>query len=190
MEYQMAVKGAARPVSRRKEAPMATMELVLMRHGIAVERNEMRTSDAKRPLTREGRRKVRKVAKALEAIWSRPDVVVHSGLVRARETAELVAKELEPKAKELLQTGALEPGAKPTELLEFLEALGAKRVVLVGHAPHVDRFLAHVCSGNGGATTITEMGKAGAACLELDFQARPPARLEWLLPPGLLRKLA
>ena len=169
---------------------MSWMEVVLMRHGIAVDGNEMRTADAKRPLTPKGRRKVRKVAKALEAIWSRPDVVVHSGLVRAKETAEIVAKELEPKHDELVQTEALEPAANPSELVEFLQSLDAKRVVLVGHAPHVDRFLAHVCSGNGGAKTITEMGKAGAACIALDLAEREPARLEWLLPPGLLRKLA
>ena len=166
------------------------MELVLMRHGIAVELNKLQTRprrDQDRPLTGSGRRKASKAAKGLRELGLKPDLVVHSGLLRAKQTAKVIAKRLKPKRRELVATDALEPYADPHRIFEFLARRRASTVVVVGHAPNLDRVAA-IASGVRGRQ-LTELGKAGAIAFELPRSGRPPGRLLWLLEPSMLRRL-
>ena len=71
--------------------------LYLMRHGIATEPSPG-TSDAERALTAEGVRKTARVAVGLQMIDAKPDLILSSPLVRAEETARLVADVLAPRA--------------------------------------------------------------------------------------------
>jgi len=167
------------------------MRMVLFRHGIAAELMEMRAPSARdvdRPLTAEGARKVRKAGRALRSLGIRPDLLLHSGLVRARETAELLAVHLRPREPRLLVADALEPDADPIRVLERVARLKVRSLVAVGHAPNLDRVIALACGIVG--PPLTELGKAGAACLDLPDPGRSPGRLVWLLPPKLLRRLA
>lgn len=68
---------------------MANFSLYLIRHGIAAERGEAYPNDCDRPLTEEGRRKTRQVAKRLATLGLRFDLLLTSPLVRARQTAEI-----------------------------------------------------------------------------------------------------
>jgi phosphohistidine phosphatase len=171
------------------------MEVVLLRHGIAAELSEMPRRegppawrDSGRPLTDEGRRKVLRAGKGLRALGVRPDVVLHSGLLRAAQTAELVAESVRPRRSGFVVTDALEPDADPRRLFSELAALRAKSVLAVGHAPNLDRVIALACGAPG--RLVAELGKAGAACLELPDSGRPAGRLVWLLTPKLLRKFS
>src|SRR5690348_3459620 len=97
------------------------MKLALIRHAIAQDRKSFsRTGrpDDERPLTDEGRRKMCEVARALPRWLGSLDLLATSPLVRAKETADLVAEEL-PKAKRVTWA-ELSPDADPAELLERL----------------------------------------------------------------------
>ena len=71
------------------------MTVYLLRHGIAVERGrgDVQT-DAARPLTPAGRRKLRRVAVAMRAMELSFDAILSSPLVRAQQTAEVIRREL------------------------------------------------------------------------------------------------
>jgi phosphohistidine phosphatase len=68
------------------------MNLFLLRHGIAVERDEFASAnDELRPLTPKGQRELRQSVAALRAMELQFDVILSSPLLRARQTAEIVA---------------------------------------------------------------------------------------------------
>src|SRR5882672_6508644 len=72
-------------------------ELYLVRHGVAEERGELWPDDSKRPLSEEGMAGMRKATRGLARIGVSVDVVLTSPLVRARQTAEIVAGGLDPR---------------------------------------------------------------------------------------------
>jgi phosphohistidine phosphatase len=161
------------------------MRVCLVRHGIAEERSPDKT-DADRALTREGVRKTRKAARGLKGIGLTPTMVLTSPLARARQTAAIVAERFSIPPERMHQTAALEPDAGPGALLKELATLEAEEVVCVGHAPHLDGFVAAALGLDG---EVTEVGKSGAACLEF-LQFEPPAAtLRWLARPRMLRRL-
>jgi len=133
------------------------MKLYVMRHGPA-EEDSPTGRDADRALTPSGRERVRSVARALVAESESPFVIVSSPLVRALQTAEIVAAttDLEQRvrddkgARDSGATGAVEirremsPGGdKLSLLLELLQA-GRKRVMVVGHEPDLSMLVAHL----------------------------------------------
>jgi phosphohistidine phosphatase len=160
------------------------MIVVLFRHGIAQDREDPDSPpEAERRLTPKGIRRTHQAARGLGRLKVEPQAVLSSPYLRARETAEIAIDELRLDGRELVLTEALLPDAGPEELLRVLGRLDVGCVLCTGHAPHVDAFLAHAL---GAKAPITEMKKAGAACLDLG----PPARLEWLMTASALRKLA
>mgnify|MGYP003482835149 CR=1 FL=1 len=66
------------------------MDCVLLRHGIAVERDEWEGAEADRPLTERGAKRVAQVAAGLKGFGVQPTHVLSSPLIRAIETAEIV----------------------------------------------------------------------------------------------------
>jgi phosphohistidine phosphatase len=166
------------------------MRLILVRHGIAVDRDDAGcpADDAERWLTDAGREKARRAARGLRRLDPRPGVLLSSPYLRAVETAELFARALDVPCEAIRRTAALLPGAEPGAFLGELAGLEADEVLAFGHAPNLDRIVA---AALGARTPRTELGKAGAACLELPpGEARPLGVLRWLLTPALLRQLA
>ena len=79
----------------KSERPKSNYELYIMRHGLAVARGtEGFSDDSKRPLTPDGKEKMRDVAKGLKRAGVKLDWIVSSPLIRAVETAEIVAATL------------------------------------------------------------------------------------------------
>ena len=71
------------------------MKIYLIRHSNAVDPGTPGyEDDSLRPLTEKGRDKMNKIAAALKALDVQPDLIVSSPYVRARETAEILAKVL------------------------------------------------------------------------------------------------
>jgi len=170
------------------------MLLTLLRHGAAMELKDLPPGpdgrlpvDDERPLTDRGRRRLKKAARGLRRLRVRPDRILHSGLVRAKETAEVVAEGLEIEVPSFVEVAALLPDAEPAELFSLLPTLGVEEVLCVGHAPNLDRVLAAVCNAEG--RVISALGKAGAARLELPEPGAASGRLVWVLPPKLLRRV-
>lgn len=108
------------------------MHLYLVRHGLA-NWPSWKGTDNDRPLNADGSRQIEKVAKALAKHSVQLDVLLHSPLTRAYETALILASELTvtPRAHRILQ-----PGFGFTELTHILrEQAAAKHLMLVGHNP-------------------------------------------------------
>jgi phosphohistidine phosphatase len=112
------------------------MTCYLARHGTATAGPDDRT----RPLTPAGRAEVEATARALAARGVEVAEIRHSGLARARETAEILGGLLSP-ARGTRATTGLAPEDAPEVAAEVLESVAAP-LMLVGHLPHLARLAA------------------------------------------------
>ncbi len=122
------------------------MELYLMRHGEAHES----ISDPARPLTERGRAAVERVAAEAQRRGVRVSRICHSGILRAEQTAEVLARHVgndEPlEVRDGLQPeDPVEPVAQ--WLIELTEDPVGEALALVGHLPFLDRLLASLLTG-------------------------------------------
>jgi phosphohistidine phosphatase len=164
------------------------MRLYLFRHGIAIRRDDPACpAEAERHLTDKGVQRTRQAALGLRALGAAPEKVLVSPYVRAVQTGELAAEALGLDRKDFITVEELLPHADPEALLRRLPEIGDRDLVLVGHAPHMDLFLATALGEPG--RVFTSLKKAGAACLEMDGPQALPARLVWLLEARTLRLL-
>ena len=169
-----------------EEAPGSPMRLYLMRHGIAIDREDPDCpSDPDRYLTPKGIQRTRAAARGLRALRVKPAALLTSPYVRAVQTGEIVCEVLGLDPKQLRATDALKPEAKPARLAEELGRLGGE-VICFGHAPHVDEFIAHALKAT---APFTALRKSGVACLDIDSLAPLRATLFWLLTSRVLRRL-
>ena len=166
------------------------MELYLLRHGIATERGKrIRGGDAQRPLTSKGRKKMRCIAKAMRALELSFDLVLTSPVLRARQTAEIVAKEFGPKHQPMLSIH-LAPEGVPQKLIRDLQRLhrGTRKVLLVGHEPYLSNLMATLLAGQ--PVIDINLKKGGFCLLSIDsLQHGRCATLEWLLTPRQMTKI-
>jgi len=161
-------------------------ELYLIRHGIAAERGDEWPDDTKRPLTSDGMSKMRKTARGLANLDIEFDIVLSSPLVRARQTAEIVAAEIGSRPA-IVNVDSLAPGASYSALIGDLEKHARKtRIALVGHEPGIGELAARLI----GSRHPIEF-KKGAVC-RIDLEEIPPngpGDLRWLIPPKFLRSV-
>ena len=115
------------------------MQLYLVRHAEAASGEP----DELRPLTREGREAARELGRRLAAEGVRPDAILTSPLLRARETAAELARPagLQPEPDERLA-----PGASAEDVRAAAGERG-ERVVVVGHQPDCSRIAAALTGG-------------------------------------------
>jgi phosphohistidine phosphatase len=158
----------------------------MVRHAIAHERGSAYPDDALRPLTPEGRAKMAEAAAGLAKLF-RPEVILTSPLVRARETADIVREACgAPPAKEL---DALASGDHRA-LVAAANETGALRVMAVGHQPWMSELLSYLLAGESHAM-VGEFKKGAAALVSAEQRLEPGAcLLAWLLQPAALRAMA
>lgn len=164
------------------------MNIILVRHGIAVEPDVWHGSDADRPLTEEGEDKTRQAAAGLRRLKLRPNRLLTSPLVRARQTAAILQEILD--APDSVQVSkALIPDAEPEALLGWLAGLPDDETVLcVGHEPNLSAVAGTLLLG--AAVSGLRFKKAGACCLTSDGRVKPGETvLEWWMAPTQLRAL-
>jgi phosphohistidine phosphatase len=167
------------------------MNLYILRHAIAVEREEWKGSDEARPLIDEGRERMKEIATGMLEIVPKLDLILSSPLVRAWQTAEIVAKVYGMKNSEKLRdTAALAPDSKFDSLFaELQDRADDKRVLVVGHQPHLGDLIAYLIA-DGFARSIP-LKKGSLACLEIDpISPRSSCHFQWLLTPKQLRLIA
>ena len=159
-------------------------ELYFIRHGLAEERGDAWPDDAKRPLTDEGMSRMRKAARGLARLGVAVDIVLTSPLVRARQTAEIVAAELDPRPS-MVNVESLTPGGSYAAVVADLEKHSRKtRIALVGHEPMIGELAAKMI----GSRHPIEF-KKGAVC-RIDVEQLPPTGpgdLRWLMTTKILR---
>jgi phosphohistidine phosphatase len=153
------------------------MQLYFLRHGEA-DWPGWTKADDERPLTDFGKKEVRQVAKFLNRLKVKPDLVVTSPLPRALQTAEVAAEQLKTK---LRQDEALEPGFGISELSTVLKRHRSKVLMLVGHEPDFSSVISALTGG------FIRMSKAGVALIDIDPETEK-GRLLWLFPPKFARK--
>ena len=142
--------------------------LLLVRHAKA--EPSIGRDDYERKLTERGRADARRVAEALAARRFLPDILLHSGAARAKETAEIFAAEW--RSKVAVEEEARLYDASLTTLLDCTRALGRahKRVALVGHNPGLGE-LATALTGSGAEPEVSRLAAkypTGAVAI-LDF---------------------
>jgi phosphohistidine phosphatase len=163
------------------------MELYIVRHGIAIDREDPKSPpDPDRYLTEEGIEKTKQVAKGVAALGVEPDLLISSPYVRAMQTAEIFATALEYPKQKIRTTDLLKPGAEPGLFYkELAKDKDSAIVFCFGHAPQLDDLVA---AGLGTKHHVTSLKKAGIAALELKRISPPSGELLWLSTPKLLRK--
>lgn len=149
------------------------MEVYLVQHGEAKGEGE----DPLRPLSEKGRQEAQRVAEALGKVGIRTPHIMHSGKLRARQTAEIFAESLGP--SEVREMIGLAPNDNPEAAESFLE--GAKEpIMLVGHLPHLSRLASLLITGNTEPETVSfRMG--GAVCMEKEGKWM----LKWAMTPEI-----
>ena len=136
------------------------MLLYLIRHAHAVD-GEV---DAARPLSKRGEQQVRDLADFLRRSESfQPDEIWHSPLVRARETAQLLAQRLKLAAPLALMPD-LEPGDDPRAVARRIKAT-SHSLAVIGHEPHLSALASLLVVGKPEAPAFV-MKKCAALALE------------------------
>ncbi len=162
-----------------------SLEIWVLRHAKAQEAGPG-TPDERRALTPGARRKMRSAARAIARLEPKFDKILTSPLLRARQTAQPVARALGQR-DDLIQTQALSPEADPKEILEEIERLRLGRALIVGHMPHLGKLLGYLLTGRSGS--VIEIKKGSLARVEFDGKsAKPPGTLTLLLTSKALAR--
>ena len=166
------------------------MKLLLVRHAIAEEAEAFIAAggtDAQRPLTEVGRKKMRKGANRLRALLGRIDVLAHSPLLRARETAEIIARACGDPP--LVECSSLDYRYPPEAVADWLAQYSPDAlVVAVGHEPQLG-LLAGLLLADASHSLIA-FRKGGVAMIEFRGHAGAgQGILQWALTAGQLRGL-
>ena len=166
------------------------MKLLLLRHAIAEEQDEFaRTGqdDRLRPLTEEGRKKMKQGAKGLRQLLPEVDLLATSPLTRAAQTGAIVDSVYGGLAE--VEIEELSPEATPTDFLRWLRKQKAGTVAAVGHEPSISLILSWLLTGS--ERRIFSFRKGGACLIEFPGEVGGgTATLLWALAPGQLRDLA
>ncbi len=166
------------------------MDLYILRHAIAEERTgKTPGGDSQRRLTPEGAKKMRRIAAGMKSAGMSFDLILSSPFWRAKETAEIVAGIFKLE-KKLQFSAELVPDGNPAQLITELKKKyrGKKSVLLVGHEPHLSRFISLLISGDPGDPIQLKKGGLGKLSVD-ELRNGRCATLEWLLPPRLLKRL-
>jgi phosphohistidine phosphatase len=162
----------------------------LLRHAIAAPRDrEHWPDDRSRPLTGDGRRRMARAAAGIATLGQRFDLVLSSPLIRAAETAKIVAAALHP-SPEVKLLKPLAPGGGTGAVVAVLATFPADAsILLVGHEPDLSSLVGALVLARREDLPI-EFRK-GSLC-RIDFNGVPrlgEGRITFLLPPRILRRL-
>ena len=138
------------------------MKLFLMRHGDASDAQ----NDATRPLSKEGAKEAGLAGTFLAAVGEAPSMIYHSDLLRARQTAEIVAKKLG-----LPENLCERSGLRPNDSAEYFakeiasDAYRGDDLMIVGHLPFMADLASWLLSGMENAVSI-RFTTGALLCLE------------------------
>ena len=166
------------------------MEIYIIRHGDAIDSADPQvTGDAMRWLTDEGRDEVAVSARLLAKLGVAPDLVLTSPMVRARQTAEIVADLIGPASGPEISQHLVYGGSLAGVLEDVVTRGQPRRVVLAGHMPSVGELVGYLAWGMPGANVRF---RTGEVCrIDLPDESPTPGfgDLRWLVPPKIARRL-
>lgn len=164
------------------------MMLYVLRHGEAEAASE-NGEDAARRLTSRGRDRMRAAAVGMRALKLRFDAIVTSPLVRAAETAEIVAVccgcSDPPHVLDAL-SGVTPPNELASALAPFAHN---ENVLVVGHEPQLGSLVSVLLTGSANGFHV-KLKRGGCVALELpNHFERGGAELRWMMTQRQLRHL-
>ncbi|MEA2561776.1 MAG: phosphohistidine phosphatase [Acidobacteriota bacterium] len=167
------------------------MRLLLIRHAIAEEREDFaRTGkdDRLRPLTDEGRKKMKQAARGLRSLVPEIDLLATSPLTRAAQTGAILDSVYG--GIDVVEIDELSPETTPEQFLRWLRQQKEDLIGAVGHEPSLSQILGWLLTGTD--RRLFAFRKGGACLLEFgdDEPAAGTATLLWALTPAQLRMLA
>ncbi|HVT16186.1 MAG TPA: histidine phosphatase family protein [Thermoanaerobaculia bacterium] len=166
------------------------MRLLIIRHATAEEREDFaRTGkdDRLRPLTDEGRKKMKQGVRGLKNIVPEIDLLATSPLTRAAQTGAVIDS-VYGGVREV-EVEELSPEAPPVEFLRWLRQQEHETVAVVGHEPSISLILSWLLTGT--ERRIFSFRKGGACLVEFAGEiGAGTATLLWALTPAQLRALA
>ncbi len=171
------------------EEPRTLFRLYFVRHAPAGSAEDWPGDDAERPLTDKGRQSARKGGKGLRKLVGTPDAILTSPYARAQETAQIVAKGLHFEGQ--VQTNDhLVHGGRPEMLAQILaDHAGEKDVLLVGHSPDLERWIAALTLGHE-SPSFLELKKGGVCRVDVTtLEPEPRGIVRWVVTPAILREL-
>lgn len=159
------------------------MDLYLIRHGVAEERenwNAIGKPDQERPLIHKGVKRIKKAIPAFRQLLQGSDLLLSSEYTRAIQTAELLEGAV---GREHEITCYLNCEANVGDLINYLRELDSKRIVCVGHEP----FLSELVYELTGVGEEFSMKKAGMVHIS-SFESEPI--LQAYYSPKTLRNIS
>jgi phosphohistidine phosphatase len=150
----------------------------LVQHGEAKSEKE----DPERPLTDKGREEVLKVASHISELGIKVSQIIHSGRLRARQTAEIFDQYLHPVYGTEEQSG-LSPLDDPQKTKAWIEK-AKEPLMIVGHLPHLNHLLASLIL-NDPRKEIVSFRMGGIVCLT-DTEGK--WRIRWMLTPEVVKE--
>lgn len=153
------------------------MKLYLVQHGEACAKEV----DPERPLTEQGRADVERLAGFLKRAGIRVDRVVHSGKLRAMQTAQILAGAI-ASGIELETSGLLNPNDNPAAF-DWQDESRNRDTLLVGHLPFMAKLVSHLLVDDE-ERVIAAFQPGSVVCLEQVDNAR--WQLVWMIRPELL----
>jgi phosphohistidine phosphatase len=158
---------------------VTTMDLYLMQHGQATPEAE----NPERPLTDAGRAAVRRVAARAHAAGVRISHCVHSGKLRAEQTARLLVSEAGAEASVEARPG-LAPNDAVAPAAEWLRGLTEhEALALVGHLPFLDKLASLLVAGDE-EVQVVRFRMGGLVKLE-PKDGRDGFSVAWAIPPEI-----
>jgi phosphohistidine phosphatase len=152
------------------------MKLYLVQHAKAASEQ----IDPQRPLTREGRSDIQKVAAFIKSLNLCVDCLWHSGKKRAAQTAEILAEAIKVK------TQTARDGLGPTDdVAAFKDELvsATEDIMIVGHLPFLSKLASLLLAGAESANTVA-FKNGGIVCLNYSEENR--WQIDWMIIPELL----
>jgi phosphohistidine phosphatase len=153
------------------------MKIYFLRHGEA-DWPEWDRPDDERPLTRKGKKEMKRMAEFLADREVNPAFILSSPLPRAHETAEIAAESLHIRVSE---EPALAPGFDKKKLAALLKQYAGQDVMLVGHEPSFSAAIAALTGGN------VRLAKAAVARVDVDDPDQFRGQLIWLITPKIVK---
>jgi phosphohistidine phosphatase len=154
------------------------MELYLVQHA----KSRTKEEDPERPLTDEGREEIEKMA-IFAGKKSGIEVrkIIHSGKLRAKQTAEILAGKLRP-PEGCEEADGLDPMAEPSIWAEKLERMGGS-IMLVGHLPHLGNLAGVILCGEAANNPIS-LHNSGIIKLVRNSESR--WLIDWIVVPSVI----
>ncbi len=153
------------------------MSLYLVQHGKSVPKE----IDPESPLSEEGKTAVRRIAKAAGEYRIRISQIVHSGKIRARQTAEIISTYIKPESGVRESTG-LNPNDDVRSIASTIK--GKDNIMLVGHLPFMERIASYLITGNTDHIVV-KFQNGGIVCLDEDTE-KGTWYIKWMMMPEMV----